>query len=65
MRMTEQEARNYYDDMLDDCNPMVDVCGYQYQPSRALRILDPIAYNVGFSDYCSSLSEYGYQVEGY
>ena len=61
--MTESEALSQYDDMLDDCYPMAEICGYQYQPSRALRELDPIAYRVGFSDYCSSLSEDGYEID--
>jgi len=62
--ITESEALNLYNDMLDDCYPMAEICGYQYQPSRALSIIDPIAYRVGFSDYCSSISEDGYEIEG-
>ena len=61
--LTESEALSQYDDMLDDCYPMAEICGYQYQPSRAFRELDPIAYRVGFSDYCSSLSEDGYEID--
>ena len=57
--MTEAEALEQYDQMLDDCYPMVKVCGYEYDPSRALKELDPIAYRVGFSDYCSSLEDDG------
>ena len=57
--MTEAEALEQYDQMLDECYPMVKVCGYEYDPSRALKELDPIAYRVGFSDYCSSLEDDG------
>jgi hypothetical protein len=63
--ISESEAYERYDNMLDDCYPMVDVCGYTYDPSRALKELDPIAYRVGFSDYVSSLEEDNIQVEGY
>ena len=57
--ISEYEAYNQYDEMLNSCYPMVSVCGYEYEPARALKELDPIAYRVGFSDFCSSLeSEY-------
>jgi hypothetical protein len=62
--ITESQAYEMYDQMLDDCYPMVDICGYQYEPSTALKRIDPIAYRVGFSDYISS-SEQEFQVEGY
>lgn len=62
-RVTESEALDQYNEMLDDCYPPVNVCGYEYDPSRALKELDPIAYRVGFSDYCSSLEADGYEIE--
>ena len=55
--LEEHEARLRYDSMLDDCYPPVNVCGYEYDPSRALKELDPIAYECGFNDYCSSLED--------
>lgn len=44
-----------YNEMLDDCYEMVNVCGYEYYPSIALERLDPIAYRCGYSDYTDSL----------
>lgn len=62
--ISELEALELYEDMLNECYPMVSVCGYEYEPARALKELDPIAYRVGFSDYCSDLeSEHGIIVE--
>ena len=62
--ITEGEAYDQYDQMLDDCNPIVEVCGYEYSPSVALERLDPIAYRCGFSDFCSMLeSEHNIIVE--
>lgn len=61
--ITESEALEQYDQMLDDCYPSVKVCGYEYDPSRALKELDPIAYRVGFSDYCSSLEDDGVVID--
>lgn len=51
-KMTEQEAYEQYDDMLNELYPLE---GYA---CNAFSILlangDPIAYNCGFSDYCDS-----------
>lgn len=63
--LTEQEATELYDDMLDDCNEVVQVCGMSYNPSRVLKEVDPIAYNCGFSDFCDSLLDNHQLVEGY
>jgi hypothetical protein len=62
--ITEAQAYELYDEMLDECYPMVDVCGYTYDPSRALKELDPIAYRCGFNDWLS-YSEDSFEVEGY
>jgi len=51
----EDEVRSYaeetYDDMLDDCYPEVNICGFTYSASRAWESVDSIAYRCGFSDY--------------
>ena len=44
-----------YDEMLDECYEMVNICGYEYYPSYALYRLDRIAYDCGLSDYRNSL----------
>ena len=41
--------------MLNECNPMVKVGFLEFDPAYALKELDPIAYDVGFSDYVSDL----------
>lgn len=48
-----ETSKEEYDDMLDDCYPMVVIGNIELYPSRVLRECDPIAYNVGYSDYCS------------
>ena len=55
--MNEELMKEMYDDMLDDCYPMVDIAGYTYLPSVALQRIDPIAYKVGMADYESALRE--------
>lgn len=63
--ISEYEASQRYDDMLDDCNGDIDIMGMKYCTSRVLKEVDPIAYNCGFSDYVSSLYEENIKVEGF
>jgi hypothetical protein len=49
--LTDYELEQAYNDMLDDVYGVVTIAGYQYETSRALKEVDPIAYSVGLSDY--------------
>ena len=49
--VAEHETHDLYNEMLNECYPMIDVCGYQYEPAYALSELDPIAYRCGKNDY--------------
>lgn len=50
--MTDQDAHQAYDSMLDDIYGDVELCGqYHYAHSRVLREMDPVAYDVGFNDW--------------
>jgi len=40
-----------YRQMLDDCYPKVNACGYEYYPSTAIEALDPIVYRASMLDY--------------
>lgn len=52
-----------YDDWLDELGD-VEIGGYKYSQSIALKRVDPIAYNVGFSDWTSGeLEDFTYNVE--
>ena len=62
--ISEREAYEMYDEMLDECNEDVKICGMSYCTSRALKDVDPIAYRCGFSDYTASLEERKIFVEG-
>lgn len=55
--MNEELLKEMYDDMLDECYPMVNIAGYAYYPSTALRRIDLIAYKVGMNDFESALRE--------
>ena len=52
---TSLASDEQYSSMLDECYDEVDVCGYKYDPSHALRLLDPTAYRCGFVDWLDSL----------
>jgi hypothetical protein len=54
-KLQDYELEDLYKNMLDECYPPVMVAGMEYDTSRALYELDPIAYRVGFSDYLDSL----------
>ena len=49
------DALEMFNEYLNDCNPTIEVCGIEFDPAYALKELDPIAYNVEFSDYCAAL----------
>ena len=42
-----------YADMLDDVYGEVEICGLAYSASHALKMVDPVAFHVGFSDWAS------------
>jgi len=56
-KMTDYEIEESYKMMLDDVYGTVMIAGYEYDTSRALYELDPIAYRVGLSDYESQLEQ--------
>jgi len=51
IKMTEFELEEAYDAMLDDSYDTIDICGYHYSPSRALKLVDPTAYRCGLLDF--------------
>ena len=52
--ISDHEAHDQYDQMLDECYGETKIAGYSYQTSRVLKIADPIAYRCGFSDWLDS-----------
>lgn len=54
MFTTISESVNAYDEMLNDVYGSVNV-GYEYDASRVLNAVDPIAYKCGWIDYMDSL----------
>jgi hypothetical protein len=63
--LTEYEALEAYRELIDETEPMVEVCGSTFMPSRVLEDMDPVAFREGFSDYVDAIAESGTLVEGY
>ena len=62
--ITETEALEMYEEMLDDCEGPVELCGMTYSASYVLKEIDPTAYRCGFNDYVDSLTDDDIFVEG-
>lgn len=52
--ITEREAEELYEQMLDECYPEVKIGYLTFSPSRIVKELDPIAYRCGMSDWLDS-----------
>ena len=55
--ISEREAYEMYDEMIDDCYGDIKILGLAYRHSDVLKDFDPITYRCGFSDYTASLEE--------
>jgi len=50
----ESKAYELYDEMLDELYSPINIAGIEFDPSRVLKELDPIAYQCGFNDWLDS-----------
>ena len=65
-RITEYEATERYNEMLNECYSLAEVAGYTYAVSHLFKMVDPIAYRTGLADYIDSMGkDDGTTVEGY
>lgn len=55
--MTENEATERFDQMLDECHEELRIGELSWAPSIALEKLDPVAYRVYRSDFLSEFEE--------
>lgn len=54
MTYTIRELEERYCEFLDEVYPECKIAGYEYQTSRALKEVDPIAFRCGFADWLDS-----------
>lgn len=52
--LDEEAAEDMFDDFLNEFNPTVSVMGYDYDPARVLKEVDPIAYRQEFLNWVDS-----------
>lgn len=57
------ELNDMYDDFLNDCYGLVTVAGMQFGTARLLKQADPIAYDIGFTDWLDQQIEEGFIIE--
>jgi hypothetical protein len=57
MLLEEIEGETQFDEMLDECYPVVKIGYMEFYPSQILKNCDPIAYQIGLSEYMDSLEE--------
>lgn len=60
LEVSEGEAEEQYNEMLNDVYGVVNIAGLEYETARALRDVDPVAYRCGYADY---VSEYLHEVD--
>ena len=63
--LTEAQALERYNELLDETYDLVYIGHSTFNPSDILQKLDPIAYDLGFTDYVNFLMEDGNTVEGW
>ena len=54
-KMTESDLQESFEQYLDDVHPEVTIAGITFSPSRILREMDPIAFQVSMSDYADNM----------
>lgn len=62
--ITEYEAFKLYDQSWDE-NGLVKLGNLTFEPSQIVKQLDPVAYRVGFNDFCDGLTYNDIYVEDY
>ena len=55
--ITMEDLVNQYDDMLDECTATIKIGYLEFEASRVLEEMDPIAYNCGLNDYYDSICD--------
>lgn len=52
--ISESDAIEQYDQLLNDCYGEINICGYHYNAAYALKRLDSIAYGEGLNNWLDS-----------
>jgi hypothetical protein len=52
--LTESQARDLFDDFVNECYPTVSIMGLDYDPARVLKEIDHTAYHQEFLNWMDS-----------
>ncbi len=58
-RLDSVDGEDGFADMLDECYPEIKIGCCTFSPSRIMRELDPIAFDLGVSEHLDSMAEDG------
>jgi hypothetical protein len=58
-RLTPVNGEEMYEDLLDECYPEVRIGDSFFSPSRIIKELDPVCFNMGVTENLDSLAEDG------
>lgn len=62
--ISESESYERFDDFLDELYATVRVCGYDYDPARVLKEIDPVAYREEYNNWLDNeLNEGSFKLE--
>lgn len=59
IELSESEADEAFQDFVNEINPVITICGLDYEPARALKQIDPTAYHEGFLNWMDMQSQEG------
>ena len=57
IEITMEDLVNQYDDMINETTDTIKIGYIEFEPSRVLEELDPIAYRCGLNDYYDSICD--------
>ena len=53
-QLNTKECRKIFDEVLDECYPVIEMCGCKYNPSYVLFNIDEVTYNESTRNYLDS-----------
>jgi hypothetical protein len=54
-KLQDYELEEQYKEFIDETTETIKIWGMEYEASRVLQDIDPIAYRVGFNDWLDTL----------
>lgn len=57
--ITDEDLQAMHDELIDEIYPLVTIGIFQWEPSRVLKMMDPVGYRVSVIEYIDQLIEDG------